>query len=422
MLNILKKLNLEKIIYILATIIIVGLPSLKLFAYCLNLAGIISNPFIINHVYLLWLVVPFLIVIYITGLILKKFKFNYSDILIIILIILGIISTVFAIDVEKAIIGVKTRNEGILSLISYYMLFLNVKNINNEKYKKNIIRIFLMVGVFQAVYSLLQVYTEFSFIKHHSSNYMAMGLCGNPNFLGSYMVMLTLICTTIYLLDKKEKYFYLSLIFFSGICVACSTGPFLGFILAFIFLIIMYYKKINKKSLIKYILSIVALFVLIDTSVYHVQTNIFGNVIDRKNHNIMGEIAGSMDHYKDGTLGNGRITIWKNSLEAAKNNWLIGAGIENFGNVYPQKKGMYVDKAHNIYLHMLVTNGVFALIAYCALCLIIFIKGFKLKKTFPIALFIAFVGYSIQAFFNISVIDVAPMFFILLGLLHSYYK
>ena len=34
----------------------------------------------------------------------------------------------------------------------------------------------------------------------------------------------------------------------------------------------------------------------------------------------------------------------------------------------------------------------------------------------------AFIGYSIQAFFNISVIDVAPYYYIILGLIFSEYK
>ena len=69
---------------------------------------------------------------------------------------------------------------------------------------------------------------------------------------------------------------------------------------------------------------------------------------------------------------------------------------------------------------MLVTNGIFALITYCAICLNIFLYGFKFRKSNVIALFIAFVGYCIQAFGNISVIDVAPIFFIILGLLYTY--
>ena len=35
------------------------------------------------------------------------------------------------------------------------------------------------------------------------------------------------------------------------------------------------------------------------------------------------------------------------------------------------------------------------------------------------ALFLAFVGYSVQAFFNISVIEVAPLFWIIIGLLYD---
>ena len=34
----------------------------------------------------------------------------------------------------------------------------------------------------------------------------------------------------------------------------------------------------------------------------------------------------------------------------------------------------------------------------------------------------AFIGYSIQAFFNISVIDVAPYYFIIIGLIFSKYE
>ena len=98
---------------------------------------------------------------------------------------------------------------------------------------------------------------------------------------------------------------------------------------------------------------------------------------------------------------------------------MFGCGLDNLRVVYPQDKGLIYDKAHNIYYQMLITNGVFALITYCLLCLIIFIKGFKFKNSFYIAIFIAFIGYSIQAFGNISVIDVAPYFFIILGLLYS---
>ena len=46
-------------------------------------------------------------------------------------------------------------------------------------------------------------------------------------------------------------------------------------------------------------------------------------------------------------------------------------------------------------------------------------KGFKLKKTYSLSVFMCFVSYCILAFANISAIDVAPYFFIILGILLS---
>jgi len=50
--------------------------------------------------------------------------------------------------------------------------------------------------------------------------------------------------------------------------------------------------------------------------------------------------------------------------------------------------------------------------------LIIFFKGLK-KDLSPkyYGLFLAFIGYSVQAFFNISVTRVAPIYFIIMGCL-----
>ena len=87
------------------------------------------------------------------------------------------------------------------------------------------------------------------------------------------------------------------------------------------------------------------------------------------------------------------------------------------------KNGFYIDKVHNEYLQKLVTEGIFSLITYMLLLLLLFIKSIKKitknKDTLLITLFISFLTYAIQAFFNISVICVAPLFYILMGLLAS---
>ena len=111
--------------------------------------------------------------------------------------------------------------------------------------------------------------------------------------------------------------------------------------------------------------------------------------------------------------------MWKNSLPLIGEYWLTGCGLDNFGEAYPQTGKVYFDKAHNGYIQIGVTNGIIPLIVYMFVCLIVFLKGFKLKENYSCSLFMAFVSYCILIFANISAIDVAPYFFIILGLLLS---
>ena len=44
-------------------------------------------------------------------------------------------------------------------------------------------------------------------------------------------------------------------------------------------------------------------------------------------------------------------------------------------------------------------------------------KGLKIKSVEMLILFIPIIGYSVQALFNISVVDVAPLFYMLSGMI-----
>jgi putative inorganic carbon (HCO3(-)) transporter len=68
----------------------------------------------------------------------------------------------------------------------------------------------------------------------------------------------------------------------------------------------------------------------------------------------------------------------------------------------------------------LITQGIFSLIAYLSLYGTIIIKKIKSKEK-NIYLILPIIGYLTQAFFNISVIEVAPFFYISLGILNSRY-
>jgi len=407
MVNNMKKI--EKVVHILIISLIIGIPLFKFITYTNEVLGNSYNP-LFDQVYLLWLYIPLLSLVYIYGILSKEFKITCTDFLTYVLIFLAILSTVFSINVSISIIGENGRYEGLLSLLTYYLLFLNVKNIKNEKYKKNILKVFLWISIFQVVYSILQVYTKIPYVVRFSIKHMGMGLFGNPNFFGSYMVMSSLILLIIYLLKGDKKYLIYTSICFIGLCLASSTGPFLGFFLAFLFFIIVFFKKINFYRLILAIILLIGLFFLVDNTVTIIHTNISDD------YNIIKELKNTKKVF----LGNGRLNVWIRSLSIVKDYFWIGSGLDTFKLVYPQEGMSLFDKAHNVYLQMLITNGIFSLIAYCSLCLNIFIKGLKFKNQYAIAILTAFIGYSIQAFANISVIDVAPIFFIILGLCYTY--
>ena len=135
--------------------------------------------------------------------------------------------------------------------------------------------------------------------------------------------------------------------------------------------------------------------------------------------------------------GNGRIDIWKKSLNVFRKYPLVGVGFDNFYLAYPNPKvdntisfiitgneviensnSYYlVDNAHNVYLHLLISTGLLGLIPYLILCLLTFIKGLKQNNKLVFILIQGFVAYSIQAFANISVIEVAPIYYIIMGLI-----
>ena len=91
--------------------------------------------------------------------------------------------------------------------------------------------------------------------------------------------------------------------------------------------------------------------------------------------------------------------------------------IQAFGRV------MIADKAHNEYLHLAVTSGIPSLIAYVAFLIKTAVVNFnQLDKPVMFILACAIFGYCVQAFFNISVVSVAYIFWVYLGLLNAYSK
>lgn len=125
--------------------------------------------------------------------------------------------------------------------------------------------------------------------------------------------------------------------------------------------------------------------------------------------------------------GTQRGYIWRNGMECYErlSFWkkVVGFGPETFGILIMHKTAnnpynLLFDNAHNEYLHMLTTVGLAGLIAYLS-----FIFGYvrnclhyKNKNPYITAIMFGVICYSVQAFVNLNLPIVAPVFWLLLGM------
>ena len=157
---------------------------------------------------------------------------------------------------------------------------------------------------------------------------------------------------------------------------------------------------------------------------------------DNKNNPLSIKPIRKIDIGRNESLGSGRLFIWSRSIPLLIDTIFLGKGPDAFPIYFPQddyigkiialkKSSIVVDKPHNMYLQMGINTGVISLISFVLILIYYFFTSFKLyiKSEFNcfcqivgVGLLAAIIGYSTTGFFNDSVVSVAPVFWILLGL------
>ena len=332
----------------------------------------------------------------------------------------GIISTIFAYNKHDALFGFNNRYEGLLQII-YYLTILFLSSFVDNKYKKYIINTILFTGIIEVIYGFLQVVKFYEFIPIvGKGTTLARGMITNSNFYGTYM----LICLSYSLglfLDTQEKkkkiiYFVLYCLFIVGLLISNALSSIVGFICILIYIII--YSIINKKY--KKTILVILSFILILIGLTKADLTFAIKDLIKTKDEIVEISKGNFDDH----FGTDRLYVWKETMKIVPKYILTGVGIDNYYYAFDGKpltiyNGMIqYDKVHNEYLQILVTQGIFSLLSYLILYVIIVINGIKDSfKNKEVYLLLPIIGYLVQAFFNISVIEVAPLFYISLGLL-----
>ena len=129
----------------------------------------------------------------------------------------------------------------------------------------------------------------------------------------------------------------------------------------------------------------------------------------------------------DDNFGTYRIFLWKRTIPLIKDYPVLGSGPDTFAlrfmPVYSEdiaKIGPLTinDTAANIYLTMVINLGIAGVISYLAFLFLQVYNGVKYKSSYSFVLLVSIIGYMVSSFFNLSVVVVSPLFWILMAIHH----
>lgn len=315
-----------------------------------------------------------------------------------------LISTIFAHKPLIAFIGSPHRHTGFSTYIFCLILFILALNSNK---KDKLLR--LMTAAAAAV-SLLAVLQYFGLnLVPDNPDISFTGSCGttgNPNFLGTYMAFL--LPAAIYYYLDSGKYYWLgcSALIYSGLLVCLTRGIWLSAFISFI-IIAVYFLRLPEKR--KYFAIVIITFTLVTCMLFPARDSL----MLKRCFSISNEVQSAVE--LEDKAGSSRIYIWKESIKLLPGHWAFGLGPDNlmYEDIHTSN-GALADKTHNIYLEIAVTMGIFALLAY--LCFLLYVLSLLKYKNNAFLYFSMIFTYLLQGFFNIDVLPVLPLFWIVLGL------
>ena len=347
------------------------------------------------------------------------------------LAVIGFVSVVRADDWILALYGLN-KGEGYFSLLAYYMIFLMTTLLEEKRYLQILWKAFLLFGVLISLVGIVQFtgFYRFGFL-YPGMAYVPMR---NPNFYGAFAVLFTGAAIGGFFLYRKDSavthpvsrwnrsvWYGLVLLGYAACISAASSLVYAGLIMMLLLYLFLEIGSGRKQILPFFglIVGFVVVMILFDI--------LSGGAVIGELFSVGYQIQEEGTIFGD-HVGSSRMLIWKQTVALLPEYGWFGCGLEQLGmlclDTYGIENGIQFDKAHNEYLNLWITEGIFALVFYLIFLFALFIPGLKQffggekkKARLSKIAFFAFFGYIAQAFFNISVVQVAPYFWMICGLL-----
>lgn len=339
------------------------------------------------------LVLPFFLIL--ADLIDKRLAFYPVKLsfLFILFLIFTAISSLFSLDFSRSF-------PYLLFYLSLFLTFIWVFN-HQDEVKGMIIFLIFSLSVIFSIYSLLPLIWP-NLIPSHGYQFIFSNF-GSHNHLGDFLVLpLTL-----------SRHIFLSLFLTPFFLLSFSRSGYLSLVvsLSVVTIYLIRRRKIKMSSLVVgTVLIILALFFFL-TSVWEARQI----PILKGAHQFLEEKANLQDKF---FLAN-RLAFARQALPSFKEAPLLGLGPNNF--LYASQKytqtGRWAYSSHNIFLDILVENGLLALMVFVVIIGLVLAKAFvnpTIYSFLPLAMLINF-----QTDYTHTIYSFFLIFFILMGLIYK---
>jgi O-antigen ligase len=325
-------------------------------------------------------------------------------------------------DKVQQLYGATGRNTGLLTLIAFLLVFLGLIHSVTGNFARDFSITFVTVGLLSGIYGLFQ------FLDLDPANWVnpyspVIGFLGNPNFQSSFIGM--------------SFVFLLSFLFEKNLS---AYKKILAFLVQILFLFNIYETKSQQGLIIIFLGTAWVLYNKIRNSklkglggIYVTLAGIIGSVGALGAINI-GPLSRFI--YTDSVTYRG--DYWRAGLKMFQEHPLFGVGIDAYGTWYTRARDLKAtvrrggnvvsNAAHNVYIDMASNGGVFLLLSYIVINLLVLIAIIKTVKTikyfdpFFIGITAAWFAFQAQSIISINQIGLSVWGWALSGAIIGYSK
>lgn len=368
----------------------------------------------------------------------KEEKFYLSDIFFFLLIAFAAISYATAKECELPRKAENWYNysEWFFHFMAYFSLMYSGTRISDEKNRKLVLKAFFFAAFLHTSVALLQAFGD----PINGEPYFGgkpdwcYGLTQNSNWYGGLSSLFCAGLSGVFLFSRDKintivAYIFAMISFFTLVSsnARLALVGAIAFILFYLISIFIIRKKQADSADFRINIRRFGLLIFGFAVVFAIAAIFFGKMINRFEQTVE-ELGGSFDN-----MGSKRGYIWRYAIEAIPDNWAFGVGLDNLHYIYESNPRFtdgdwYNDKAHNEYLHYLVTQGVFQFINYMSMlvyAVVVSVRNIiaeknKSKRNLNWIFLGMFTAYAAQALFDSSVINVVIYFWAAIGMCMPY--